>query len=90
LDRPKLYGLILEHMSVESKVEVAQDKDYEIWHKATDPEKLWKAIVKTSKVDCISNVSQVKELTTRKAYQQIKQGPFESLAQYSKHFRETY
>jgi hypothetical protein len=23
LDRPKLYGLILEHMSVESKVEVA-------------------------------------------------------------------
>jgi hypothetical protein len=90
LDRPKLYGLILEHMSVESKDEVAQEADYETWHKATDPEKLWQAIVKTHKVDCVSNVSQVKELTARKAYQQIKQGPFESLAQFSERFRETY
>jgi hypothetical protein len=32
----------------------------------------------------------VKELTARKAYQQIKQGPFELLAQFSKRFRETY
>jgi hypothetical protein len=54
LDRPKLYGLILEHMSVESKDEVAQDADYETWHKATDPEKLWQTIVKTHKVDCVS------------------------------------
>jgi hypothetical protein len=36
LNRPKLYGLILEHMSVESKDEVTQDADYETWHKATD------------------------------------------------------
>jgi hypothetical protein len=90
LDRPKMYGLILEHMSVESKDEVAQEADYETWHKATDPEKLWQAIVKTHKVDCVSNVSQVKELTARKAYQQIKQGPFELLAQFSERFRETY
>jgi hypothetical protein len=90
LDRPKLYGLILKHMSVESKDEIAQDADYETWHKATDPEKLWQTIVKTHKVDCVSNVSQVKELTARKAYQQIKQGPFESLAQFSEQFRETY
>jgi len=48
-----------------------------------------KIVVKTHKVDCVSNVSQVKELTARKAYQQIKQGPFETLAQYSEHFRET-
>jgi hypothetical protein len=89
-DRPKLYGLILEHLSVESRDEVAQDADYEIWHNATDPEKLWQAITKTHKVDCVSNVSQVKELTARKAYQTIKQGPFESLAQYSERFWETY
>jgi hypothetical protein len=38
-------------------------------HKATDPEKLWQTIVKTHKVDSVSNVSQVKELTARKAYQ---------------------
>jgi hypothetical protein len=33
---------------------------------------------------------QAKELMARKAYQQIKQGPFESLAKFSERFRETY
>jgi hypothetical protein len=51
---------------------------------------LWQVIVKTHKVDCVSNVMQVKELMARKAYQQIKQGPFESLTQFSERFRETY
>jgi hypothetical protein len=41
-------------------------------------------------VDCISNVTAVKELAARKAYQNIKQGSFESLAQYSERFRDTY
>lgn len=41
-------------------------------------------------MDCVSHVSQVKELTAKKAYQHIKQGPFESLAQYSERIRETY
>jgi len=90
LDRPKLYGLILEHISRESKDEVAQDADYETWYKVTDPEKLWQVLVKTHKVDCMSNVSQVKKLMARKAYQQIKQGPFESLAQFRERFKETY
>ena len=89
-DRPKLYGLMMKHMSVESKDEVAQEPDYDVWHAEKDPEKLWQAIVKTHKVDCVSNVTAVKELTSRKAYQNIKQGPFESLAQYSERFRDTY
>jgi hypothetical protein len=89
-DRPMLCGLILEHISVESKDEVAQEPDYEVRQNTMDPEKLWQAIVKTHKVDCVSNVTQVKELTARKAYQMIKQGSFESLAQYSKRFWETY
>jgi hypothetical protein len=42
------------------------------------------------KVDCVSNVTAVKELAARKAYQSIKQGSFESLAQYSERFRDTY
>jgi hypothetical protein len=66
-DRPKLYGLIMQHMSVESRDEVAQDPDYVTWHAEKDPEKLWKAIVKTHKVDCVSNVTAVQELTARKA-----------------------
>jgi hypothetical protein len=74
--RPKLFGLILRHMSPESKDEVAQDPDYDVWSKATDPEKLWQAIVKTHKIDCVTSVDAVKELAARKAYQSIKQGPF--------------
>jgi hypothetical protein len=89
-DCPKLYGLILRHMSPESKDEVAQDPDYETWSEATDPEKLWKAIVATHKVDCVTSVDAVKELAARKAYQSIRQGSFETLAQYSERFRETY
>ena len=37
--RPKLFGLILRPTSPESKDEVAQDPDYDIWSEATDPEK---------------------------------------------------
>jgi hypothetical protein len=83
-DRAKLYGLILEHLSKESRDEIVQEPDYEKWHNTTDPEKLWQAITRMHKVDCVSNVMQVKELTARKAYLTIKQGPFELLAQYSK------
>jgi hypothetical protein len=80
----------MQHMSVESRDEVAQDPDYVTWHAEKDPEKLWKAIVKTHKVDCVSNVTAVQELTARKAYQNIKQGAYETLAQYSERFREVY
>jgi hypothetical protein len=89
-NRPKLYGLIRQHMSLESKDEVAKEANYEKWHADTDPEKLWQAIEKTHKVDSTSNVNKVKSMAARKAYQNIKQGSFESLAQYSKRFRETY
>jgi hypothetical protein len=80
-NRPKLYG---------SKDEVAKEKDYEQWHADTDPEKLWQAIERMHKVDSSSNVDEVKSMAARKAYQTIKQGSFETLAQYSEHFRETY
>jgi hypothetical protein len=76
-------------MSAESKDEVAQDPDYDNWSMATDPKKLWKVIIEMHKVDCVSSVDAVKELAARKAYQMIKQGAFEMLAQYSECFRET-
>jgi hypothetical protein len=68
-DRPKLYGLIMKHMSVESKDEVAQEPDYDTWHAEKDAEKLWQAIICTHKVDCVSSVTAVKELASRKAFQ---------------------
>ncbi len=55
-----------------------------------DPEKLWQSISRTHKVDTTSNVNAVKDLAARKAYQNIKQGSFKTLAQYSVRFRDTY
>jgi hypothetical protein len=51
---------------------------------------LWQVIIKMHKVNCISNVDAIKELTARKAYQNIKQGSFETSAQYGECFRDTY
>jgi len=39
-DRPRPYGLIRQHMSVESRDKVAQQPDYADWHAEKDPEKL--------------------------------------------------
>ncbi len=41
-DRPKLYGLIMKHMSIESKDEVAQEPNYEVWHAEKDLEQYGK------------------------------------------------
>lgn len=37
-DRPKLYGMIMQHMNIKSKDEVTQDEHYEEWHKTKDQE----------------------------------------------------
>ncbi len=66
--RPKLYGLIRQHMSLESKDEVAKERDYEQWHANTDPEKLWQAIECMHKVDSSSNVDEVKSMAARARY----------------------
>jgi hypothetical protein len=81
---------MMKHMSVASKDEVAQDPYSGTWHAEKDPEKLWQAIIEMHKVNCISNIDAVKEHMTRKVYQDIKQGSFEPLAQYSEQFRDTY
>jgi hypothetical protein len=61
-----------------------------MWHVKKDQEKLWQAIVKTHKVDCVSNVTEVMTMAARKAYQNIKQGAFEGLLLYSERCHETY
>jgi hypothetical protein len=88
--RPLLYGLIMKYMSVESRDEVAQDQEFETWHAEKDPEKLWQVIIRTHKVNCVSNIDPIKELAARRSYQNIKQGSFEMLAQCSECFRDTY
>jgi flagellar basal body rod protein FlgC len=89
-DKPKLYGLIRQHMSVESRDKVSQQPNYAVWHVKKDPEKLWQGIVKMHKVDCVSNMTEVMTLAARKAYQNIKQGAFEGLSLYSERFHKTY
>ena len=89
-DRPKLFGLIMQHLSAESKDELRDSPDYEEWFANTDPEKLWQTIERTHKVDCISSVHEVIELSARKAYHSLRQGAFETLVQYSDRFQATY
>jgi hypothetical protein len=45
---------------------------------------------RTLKVDCISNVNEVIELSARKAQHSPRQGAFETLVQYSDRFQATY
>jgi hypothetical protein len=92
LDPEKLWQAIVltrNHMFVESVDEVSQQPGYDQWSKELDPEKFRQAIVLTHKVNCGNNVKQVTGYTARKACQGICQGAFETLAQYSKRFRET-
>jgi hypothetical protein len=89
-DRPKLYELIMDHISAESKDAIKTEADYTVWYSSKDPEKLWQASEKTHEVDSVSAMSEVVELTAWKHYYTIKLGSYETLIQFSKRFRVTY
>jgi hypothetical protein len=89
-DKPKLFRLIRQHMSMESRDEMSRQLNYAMWHVEKDPENLRQAIVKMHKVDCVSNVTEVMTLAVRKVHQNIKQGAFEGLSLYRERFHETY
>jgi hypothetical protein len=36
-DRPKVFGLIMQHLSAESKDEIRDSPDFEEWYAETDP-----------------------------------------------------
>lgn len=88
-NRPRLYGLILEHMRVESKDEAAQEENYLEWSEHTDSEKMWQAIIKIHTVEYASNMEKVKELMARKTCQNIKQCTYDWLAHNNERFRDT-
>jgi hypothetical protein len=54
-DKARLFGLISQHMSTESGVEVNFDAEYEKWQADHEPEKLWQALVMTHRADCDSH-----------------------------------
>jgi hypothetical protein len=85
-DRPKLFGLIMQHLIAENKNKIRDSPDFEEWYAETDPEKLWQTIERTHQVDCLSNVKEVIGLSARKAYHSLSQEVFEDLVQYSDRF----
>ncbi len=78
-DRPKLYALILQYLSEESLEEIKREDGRDDVEEATDPEGLWVYVEKTHKVNTISKVPTVTKMSTRTTYQQMRQGPYESI-----------
>jgi hypothetical protein len=78
-DRPKLYGLFMGHISAESKDAIKTETDYAVRHASKDPERLWKALEKTRKVDSVRTAKEKAELAVMQHYYSIKQGSYEML-----------
>ncbi len=53
---------------------------------ATDPEGLWVYIEKTHKENTVSKVPTVTKMSARTTYQQMRQGPYESIILYKERF----
>jgi len=84
--RPKLYGLITQYLSDESKDEIKRQEEYEDIEKAADPEGLWKLVEETHKINSISKVEAVTKLVTRTTYYSMRQGAYESIITYKERF----
>ena len=85
-NRPKLYGLITQYLSDESKDEIKRQEKYEEIEKAADPEGLWKLVEETHKINSISKVVAVTKLATRSTYYSMRQGADESIITYKERF----
>ncbi len=85
-DRPKLYAMIWQHLSQESKEEVKRSQDYELIKNTSDAQGLWQIIEETHKVITISRIAAVMKKSARKEYQLMHQGPYESNITYKEQF----
>jgi hypothetical protein len=61
-DRPKLFGLIMLHLSAKSKDAIRDSPDFGEWYAETDPENLLPTIERTHKVDCLSYVKSLRTI----------------------------
>ncbi len=85
-DHPKLYALIWQHLSQESKEEVKRSVEYEVIKNTRDAQQLWQVIEETHKVFTISRIAAVIKKTAHKEYQLMHQGPYESIITYKEQF----
>jgi len=75
-NRPKLYGLITQYLSEESRSEIKRQEKYEEIDEAADPEGLWKLVEETHMVNSISKVEAVTKLYARTTYYSMRQGAY--------------
>jgi hypothetical protein len=83
---PKLYAMIWQYLSQESKDEVKRSAEYEQMKETRDVEKLWQVIEETHKVFTISRIAAVIKKSAQKEYQTMRQGPYESIITYKERF----
>jgi hypothetical protein len=85
-DHQKLYAMIWQHLSQESKEEVKRSQDYELIKNTRDAQGLWQIIEETHKVFMISRIAAVMKKSACKEYQLMHQGPYESIITYKERF----
>jgi hypothetical protein len=81
-NRAKLYAMIWQYLSQESKEEVKRSADYELIKNMRDAQGLWQTVEETHKVFMISRITAVIKKSARKENQMMCQGPYESIITY--------
>ena len=81
-NRPKLYGLITQYLSIESLDEIKRQPTFDKVDEAADPKGLWKLVEETHKVNSVSKVAAVVKLAAHNEYKNIRQGEYESIVTY--------
>ncbi len=85
-NRPKLYAMIWQYLSQESKEEVKRSQDYEMIKNTRDAQGLWNTIEETHKVLTSSRIAAVIKKSACKEHQLMHQGPYESIITYKERF----
>ena len=85
-NRSAFYAFMYDRLSNESVDAIKQLEEYEEINSSKDPLLLWLAIKQTHKTATNSNVGTIMRAETRKKYQDVRQGPFESIVAYKERF----
>jgi hypothetical protein len=85
-DKPKLYALILQHLSDESLDAVQKEVGWTEIEEGADPEGLWQLIELKHKVHSTSQVEAVVKLAARTQLAMTRQGAFESIVAFKQRY----
>ncbi len=85
-DQPKFYALKLQYLSNVSLEETKRSDNWETIEQENSPVMLWDVIESTHKINTISKVESVTKMAARMAYQQMRQGTYESIITYKECF----